>query len=56
MTKYKYCVKKRFSSDFYTQPDWVTVSWHEKRDGAEESLTWEKKHSGKNTEIAIFPA
>ena len=35
MTKYKYCVKIRFSSELYTQPDWVTVSWHEKREDAE---------------------
>lgn len=54
--KAKYCVKIRFSSDLYTQPNWVTVSYHATREGAEESLSWQKKHCGKNTEARIFPA
>ena len=56
MTKYRFCVKIRFSSEFYTQPEWVTVSWHEKREGAEAELAWQKKHGGPNLEAAIFPA
>lgn len=54
MKEYKYCVKARFSSEFYTQPDWVTLSFHRKLDGAERELAWRKKTSRKNLQVEIF--
>lgn len=52
--KHKYCVKIRFHSDLYTQPDWVPVSWHVERKDAEESLAWQRKHGGPYLEAEIF--
>ena len=54
--KPKYCVKIRFSSEFYTQPEWVTVSYHQTLDGAERELSWQKNNGGKNVQAKIFPA
>ena len=55
-TKYKYCVKARFSSDLYTQTEWVPVSWHEKLDDAKAALAWQLKHGGEYLQAQIFPA
>lgn len=54
-TTYGYCVKIRFHSDLYTQPEWVTVSAHTTLEGAERELAWQKEHGGENTEAKIFP-
>lgn len=54
MNGYKYCVKARFSSEYYTQPDWVTLSFHKTKDGAERQLAFQKKSGGKNRQVAIF--
>lgn len=54
MNGYKYCVKSRFSSEFYTQPDWVTISFHKTKDGAERELAFQKKYGSKNRQVAIF--
>ena len=52
-TKYKYCVKTRFSSEFYTQPEWVTVSYHATLEGAKRELDWQKKHGGECLQAKI---
>ena len=54
--KYKYCVKIRFSSGLYTQPEWVPVSWHENLEGAKAELAWQLKHGGEYLQAQIFPA
>lgn len=54
MAKYKYCVKIRFSSDLYTQPNWVTVSFHQTKDGADRELEWQKKNGGPYLQAKIF--
>lgn len=43
-------------SEFYTQPEWVTVSYHQTLDGAERELSWQKNNGGKNLQAKIFPA
>ena len=48
MSGYKYCVKFRFSSEFYTQPDWVVVGYFRTLEGAEQELEWQRKTGSKN--------
>ena len=52
--KPKYCVKARFSSNLYTQPEWVPVSWHENLDDAKRALAWQLKHGGDCIQAQIF--
>ena len=52
----KYCVKIRFHSDLYTQPEWVPVSWHKKIEDAERALAWQKDHGALYLETKILPA
>ena len=54
--KYKYCVKARFSSDLYTQTEWVPISWHEKLEDAKKAFAWQLKYKGEYTQVQIFPA
>lgn len=54
MSGYKYCVKFRFSSEFYTQPDWVVVGYFRTLEGAEQELEWQRKTGSKNLQVEIF--
>lgn len=54
MSGYKYCVKFRFSSEFYTQPDWVVVGYFRTLEGAEQELEWQMKTGSKNLQVEIF--
>lgn len=46
-TKYRYQVRTRCLNPLIHKPsEWLTVSWHETREGADRELEWQKQHGG----------
>ena len=45
MSKYRYQVRIRCLNPIIQKPsDWLTISWHMTKDGAESELDWQKQH------------
>ena len=53
-TKYRWKLQSRFHSEFSTQPDWVTLSYHATKAGAEEALKWHLKFYSFNCDLRII--